>query len=104
MDPRFYTIDYLDKRLIGGTAHFFEGEAAAILTEFKTFPGGAKAVCGLVAAGDMQEIIEVLIPRAEAWGRANQCQFGMIESRPGWARSMKPHGYDVFQIALVKEL
>jgi len=104
MDPRFYNIEYLDKRIIGGTAHYFESENAAILTEFKTFPGGATAVSGLVAAGDMQEIVGVLIPRAEAFGKAYGCSHAMIESREGWARVMKPHGYDVFQVALVKEL
>ena len=104
MDPRFYNIEYLDKRLIDGTADYFESRNAAIIVEIKTFPAGARAVAGLVAAGDMHEIVNDLIPSAEAWGKAQGCQFGMIESRPGWEKAMKSSGYNVFQVSIIKEI
>ena len=104
MDPRLYGIEYLDRLLATGAAHFFATDSAAIVTEFKIFPSGAKAVCGLIAAGEIEDIETVLIPRAEARGRMNGCTFGMIDSRPGWARRMKPHGYETWQVSLIKEL
>lgn len=104
MDPRLFPIEYLDHLLNSGKAHFFATDKAAIVTEFKTFPSGAKAVCGLIAAGDLGHIETLLIPRAEAWGLINGCDFGMIESRPGWARRMKRYGYETFQVSLIKEL
>ncbi len=104
MDPRLYPIEHLDQLLIAGQAQFFATDKAAIVTEIKTFPTGAKAVCGLIAAGDLAHIENLLIPRAEQWGKRHGCTFGMIESRPGWAKRMKRHGYEVFQVAIIKEL
>lgn len=104
LDPRLYSIEYLDDLILSGRAHFFASANAAIVTEFKTFPTGARAVAGLIAAGDLEEISTILIPRAEEWGRLNGCQFGMIDSRPGWARRMKQHGYETHQVSLIKEL
>ena len=104
MDPRLFGIEHLDRLLASGAAHFFATDAAAIVTGFRTFPSGARAVCGLIAAGALDEIETVLIPRAEAWGRMNGCTFGMIDSRPGWARRLKPQGYETWQVSLIKKL
>jgi hypothetical protein len=72
--------------------------------ELRRYPGGALDVHGLVAAGDMVEIRDNLIPCAEAWGRANGCIAGVVESRPGWAKVLKPSGYEVSQVTVRKEL
>lgn len=104
IDRRFYTIEYLDWLVSGGGGSFWPGSQAAIVTEFKSFPSGARAICGVVAAGDLDEIVEVLIPAAEAWGHQRGCTFAMIESRPGWARQLKSSGYAPHQLTIVKEL
>lgn len=103
MDPRLYNIDHLDAIMLSGRGKCWATETAAIVAEIKTFPTGAKAVCGVIAAGELEEIVR-LIPLAEEWGRSYGCRFGMIESREGWAREMKKHGYDVFQVSLIKAL
>lgn len=104
LDPRLYSLEYLDWLVVNGHGKFWSCGTAAIIAEIKTYPTGAKAVSGLIAAGDLNDIATVLIPLAEQWGRENGCIFGMIESRPGWAKRMKPHGYEVFQTSLIKEL
>lgn len=104
LDSRLFTIEHLDDLLLSGRARFFCTEAAAIVAEIKTFPSGAKAVAGLIAAGWLEDIQTALIPQAEEWGRSLGCQFGMIDSRPGWARRMKRHGYETHQVSLIKEL
>lgn len=103
MDPAFYTIEYLDWLVHSGAAGLFFADNAAIVVEIKDFPGGARAVHGICAAGDLTEIVDLIV-RAEAWGMGLGCTHGMIESRPGWARIMKSHGYAPHQISLVKEL
>lgn len=103
MDPAFFTIEYLDNLITSGAAFLFASQDAAIVIEIKQFPGGARAVHGLVAAGNVPEI-KKLIERAEEWGRINGCTYGLIESRPGWERLMKAEGYRPFQISIVKEL
>ena len=44
-----------------------------------------------------------LIPKAEQWGRELGCIGALIESREGWARVMRPHGYRLFQTTIRKE-
>lgn len=104
LDPRLFTIEHLDGLLASGAAHFFASEDAAIVTEFKTYPTGVRAVVGLIAAGDLDQIEQVLIPRAEAWGRMNGCALALIESRPGWQRRLKRYGYEPHQVSLIKEI
>lgn len=104
LDPRFYTIEWLEKRLLSGDAHLIRCADAAIIYEIRPYPTGALELHGLIAAGDMESIIKDLIPAAEAAGRAAGCVTACIESRAGWARALKPYGYEVYQIAIKKEL
>jgi hypothetical protein len=104
MDSRLYTIDWLDRQVLSGAYCLFATPRAAILAEIKTYPTGAREVHGVVAAGDLQEIEERLIPEAEAWGRSLGCIAAQIDSRDGWARVMKKHGYRPHQTVIRKEL
>ena len=104
LDPRLYTIEHLDGLLHSGRAQIWFGEAAAIVTEVRTYPAGAAVIHGLVAAGDLDEIVGTLIPRAEAWARSIGCAMAIIESRPGWARALKRCGYAPHQLAVRKDL
>ena len=104
LDPRLYTIEHLDALVLSGRAQVWLGERAAIVTEVREYPTGARVVHGLVAAGALEEIVGVLIPRAEAWGRSVGCLLAVIESRPGWVRRLKDAGYRIHQTAVRKAL
>jgi hypothetical protein len=104
MDPRFYTIEYLDWLLATGRAFLWARGHAALVAEIRVFPTGTKAASFVVAAGDREELVNELAPQVEAWGRANGCSVALIESRPGWEKVMKGHGYSLFQASIVKEL
>lgn len=104
LDPRYYPIEWLDQRIAEGRAKLMRSEHAAIVVELRQFPGGAIDVHGLIAAGSKDEIVSDLIPRAEAWGRENGCVAGVVESRAGWARTLKSSGYEISQITVRKEL
>ncbi len=104
MDERYHTLDWLDAQVLEGKVQFWATEDAAIIAEVRDYPTGARDVHGLIAAGDLQSIIEELIPRAEAWGKANGCVVAQIESREGWARALSPSGYRTHQIVVRKEL
>jgi hypothetical protein len=104
IDERYYPMEWLDERLLTGRAVFMRSAHAAIVVELRQFPGGAMDVHGLIAAGDKNEIITDLIPHAEEWGRENGCLAGVVESRPGWAKALKPYGYTVSQVTVRKEL
>jgi hypothetical protein len=104
LDQRYYPIEWLDERVSSGRAVCMCSDNAAIIVEFRQFPGGAMDVHGLIAAGDKDEIVNDLIPRAEFLGRENGCVAGVVESRSGWARALKPSGYQVSQVTVRKEL
>lgn len=104
IDETFFSLAYLDGLIETGRALFWPGEKAAIVTEVKEYPTGVKAVCGVIAAGQMGEIIEVLIPAAEKWGAENGCAYAVIESRYGWQKVLEPSGYRSFQLAVRKAL
>jgi hypothetical protein len=104
MDPDFHPIGHLDGLVLAGQARLWIGETAAIAAETLAYPGGARALHGLVAAGDLEEIRGLLIPAAEDWARRAGMRHAIIESRPGWARALKSSGYEIHQIALRKGL
>jgi hypothetical protein len=103
MDRRLYTPEWLDARIAGGEAWLWRTDTAAIVAELRFYPTGARDLHGLIAAGDVTQIRDVLIPRAEAWGREAGCLGAIIESRPGWAKILKRNGYAPWQTALRKE-
>jgi len=104
MDPAFYPIEYLDDLIRSGRARLWASEHGAIVAEIRDYPGGARVVHGLVAAGRIEEISARLIPQAEAWGKALGCTCAIIESRSGWMRALRPHGYEPHQVAVRKTL
>lgn len=104
LDARLFTIEYLDQLVAEGRALLWFSENAAIAAEIKTYPTGAKVIHGLCAAGDLQEITDELIPQANAWGRVQGCIGSLIESRAGWQRQLKKHGYELHQIGVWKGL
>jgi len=104
IDPEFYPIEWLDFEVSAGRAWPIIGENAALVVEVKAYPGGVKAAHGLIAAGDLNEIINELIPAAEAWGRTQGCKYGLIESREGWAKALKSHGWEIHQVSILKVL
>ncbi len=102
IDERYYTLDWLDLRLLNGEVRFWGSANAAIIAELRDYPTGAKDVHGLIAAGDLREIVSELIPQAEAWGREQGCIGAIIESRPGWGKMLPD--YEPHQFTIYKEL
>lgn len=104
MDRRLYSPEWLDGRILDGSAQFWSTDAAAIITELRTYPTGAQDLHYLVVAGDIDDIVNVLRPLIEDWAKAVGCVGAIGESREGWAKVLKPHGYRTYQVAVRKEL
>lgn len=103
LDPRCYTIEWLDNELLNQRALSFGNEAAVIVVTWKLYPAGASELHGLVAAGELDAILP-LVTEAEEWARAHGFTFACIASRKGWSRVLKVSGYHEHQIELRKEL
>lgn len=104
MDPRMYTIGWLDGQVWSGRAQFWGDNRAGIVAELRFYPTGAFDVHGLVAAGDVQTIKNILIPAAEHWAKSLGAIGAVIESRPAWARLLKQSGYEPHQVSVRKDL
>ena len=103
LDPRCYTIDWLDGEVASGRIMTWADRSALILAQVRTFPAGAREIHGMVAVGALQGILG-LIERAEAWAVGQGIEFASIASRSGWARVLKSCGYYPHQVELRKEL
>lgn len=103
MDQRCYSLEWLDQRVWTGDAVVFGNDRAAIVVELREYPAGAVEVHGLVAAGELATVIE-LIETAEQWGRQRGAVLASIASRPGWARALKRDGWQIHQVEIRKEL
>lgn len=103
LDARLYDLAWLDEQVRSGRALVWAADDAAMLTEMRTYPTGARDIHGLVAAGKLETIVGELIPRAERWAQTVGCIGAVIESRQGWVRALEGSGYRVHQVALWKE-
>lgn len=103
LDPRFYTIAWLDAQIVQSRAMCFGNGASVIVIELKVYPTGAVELHGLVAAGELQGIVS-LIGEAEDWAKGHGILTASIASRPGWTRVLKDKGYAVHQVVVRKEL
>lgn len=103
LDPRCWSIEWLDAELEHGRALAFGSDTAVIIITIKIYPAGAIELHGLVAAGKLEAILD-LIEQAEEWGRAHGLDFACISSTPAWSRVLKDKGWQVHQVELRKDL
>lgn len=104
LDPRYYSIEWLDRQVWEGAVQFWACDDAALLTEIKEYPTGAHDISVMIAAGNMESIVGTLREEAERWAREIGCVAALIESREGWRKALKPFGYEPHQLTVRKEL
>lgn len=103
LDERFYPHWWLEWRISTGQIDLLHNDKAVIGLEVRTYPGGARELHGLFAAGDKAAIRELIDIACEA-GRQAGCTVAAIESRPGWSRELKDKGFTVDRVRIVKDL
>lgn len=103
LDPRLYTIEWLDEQIASGKFTLWANDNAVLITELRTYPAGAREIHAMTAAGSLESISE-LRERAEQWARGVGVEFASAASRPGWARVLERFGYEIHQVEVRKEL
>jgi hypothetical protein len=104
IDERFYSLEWVERRILNGSLVVLATDKGAVLLEINVYPTGLRELHGMAATGDLGEIVDVLIPMAEAWGFERGCVSATIESREGWGKLLKPAGYEIYQTTIKKEL
>ena len=102
-DDALITLADIEVQIGAGTAILWPGKAAAIVSEFVTYPSGDRAAQVMSAGGDLDEIL-AMVPGMEAFARLNDCTVVTIEGRRGWEKVMKPSGYGFWAVTLRKKL
>ena len=102
-DPRFYPIDWIDKQVWTGAIRTLANAGAIIGFEIKDYPGGARELHGMFAAGELESILS-LIDQAIECGKSLGCTVATIASRSGWARLLESRGFGPHQQSIIKEL
>ncbi len=87
-----HSIEDVEKMVADEYAQLWEGEKSAAVTEVIQFPR-SKTLHLWLCGGDLKEITEVMLPKAEEFAREIGCDRMTTGGRPGWDRVMKRHGF-----------
>jgi hypothetical protein len=78
---------------VAGQARFFPGRNCAGVFEIYTFPRLKRLHLWLVG-GDMDELLNEILPLAIQWGIEEGCSQVTTAGRKGWTRVMAAHGFE----------
>lgn len=103
----FYTIEYAEAEIEAGDMHFWPGERGAVLTRFVEYPKGKALVLFAIGGArnaSLDELLEKIQPRIDAFAETNGCRWVIGNGRKGWEKVSKKHGYKVQWLVLVREV
>ena len=104
LDDGLYTAEWLDGMVWAGIIRVIAGDDAAIMFKIKGYPTGARVLCGVGSTGNLDTIVNSLIPQAEDFARDMGCISARISSRPGWVKALKDSGYSLYKTTIRKGL
>lgn len=103
LDERFHPMWWVDRQVWMGAIHTLGNDTAVIGFEIRVYPGGARELHGMFAAGELEGVLP-LIDEATALAREWNMTVFTVASREGWARVLKSRGFDPHQVTIMKEL
>ena len=85
-----HTLGDVAKAIIEGHAQHWRGRKSEIVTEIRSYP--LAKICRIwLAGGDMDELVNQMLPDVEAWAKANGCSRMEVVGRKGWKRVLKDY-------------
>lgn len=98
-----HSIEDVERMVETGEAQLWQGQKSAAVTEIIQFPR-IKVLHLWLCGGDLREITEDMLPKAERFARAEGCQRLTTAGRIGWDRVMKKHGFTPIASVCAKDL
>lgn len=98
-----HTLADVEHMINEGFAVLWIGENSAAVTEVIQQPR-QKDLSLWLCGGNLEEICEVMLPKAEEWAKRNGCTRLLTSGRPGWNRVMKKYGYTPVANVCAKEI
>lgn len=102
MESSLISWDQVRALVFQGRAQFWPGRNAALVTEIVSYEN-TRAIQVVTAGGELDEL-KKLATGAEAYGRAMQCEYALVEGRKGWERALKLDGYEFQSVTVRKRL
>lgn len=96
-------IEDVERMIEEGYAQLWEGEKSAAVTEIIDFPL-CRTLHLWLCGGDLREITEDMLPKAEAFARKEGCTRLTTAGRIGWDRVMNKHGFTPIGSICAKDL
>lgn len=84
-----HTADDVLRHVLTAKAQLWRGKKSCAVTEICEYPK-AKKLRVWLAAGDMEELLEMLVD-IEEFAKAEKCTGVMVVGRPGWKRVLKEY-------------
>jgi len=103
-DETLYPMAWMDREIEAGRFLLDHTADAAVVTGIKHYPSGLFDVEGIVAAGNAETIVGVLIPTVVERARQIGASGALIESRSGWLRLLKGQGFEPHQTSIRRAL
>lgn len=98
-----HTIEDVERMIADGEAQLWLGEKSAAVTEIIVFPR-MKTLHLWLCGGDLREITEVMLPKAQSFAEKEGCTRLTTAGRIGWDRVMKRHGFTSVASVCAKDL
>lgn len=98
-----HNLDDVLAMVLADDAQFWPGERSAVITEILTLPK-VRALHVWLAGGDMDELIENMLPVIEDFARRAGCDRFSVAGRHGWERVLKNKGFEPAWRVVAKEL
>lgn len=98
-----YTVEEVAAELASERSTLFVEGESILICQLINHNDAITGHCWL-GAGDMETIKSELIPRAEAWAKANGATRATIDGRRGWVRALKDMGFKEESVTLGKVL
>lgn len=101
-DPEFWPIEAIDALLARNEAQFWCDGESALVTTIRDYPGGARAIEAIAAAGNMASLVGQIAGEVERQAKQAGLTHMMVTGRPGWTRVFKDWRH--YQAVLLKDL
>lgn len=84
-------------------AQLWAGEKSVMVTRVTDYSQSRLATIWL-AGGDMDELVETMLPQVETWAKENGCDGIALAGRKGWQRVLASRGFETKAYMMRKPL
>lgn len=97
-----HDLDSIKRAIFKKQAQLWEGEKSVIVTEINEYPL-CKKLRIWVAAGDMTELTEEMLPEVENFAKRENCYAVDIVGRKGWTKVLNEKGYQPIPLTILEK-